>query len=199
MTPNLLTVTRNRITLYCLLLTILVWLYYLLPETAIPPHDLSAHIMMEFAAAILAVVGGVLAMVRFYTKNNNTYLFIGIGLLGAGLLDIYYVTTLLRETQGLFNSPTHAMFAWTWNLSRTFLAVLLLISWLQWYREKKTRGINPSHSWLYCSRSHYCYPGTRPTFYSPSRCSPANNLYLRSPRNLFFSHLFPLGFSRLSR
>ncbi|MBP8057627.1 MAG: GAF domain-containing protein [Chloroflexi bacterium] len=118
-------------------MTILVWLYYLLPETAIPPHDLSAHIMMEFAAAILAVVGGVLAMVRFYTKNNNTYLFIGIGLLGAGLLDIYYVTTLLRETQGLFNSPTHAMFAWTWNLSRTFLAVLLLISWLQWYREKK--------------------------------------------------------------
>lgn len=98
---------------------------------------LSGHLLLEFAAALLALFAGTLALVRFYTKKNNTFLFIGTGFLGAGLLDSYHVARLLQvASQDVGVSFT--LNAWNWNVSRTFLAVLLFGSWLLWQREEKS-------------------------------------------------------------
>ncbi|MCH8331052.1 MAG: hypothetical protein IH946_06690, partial [Bacteroidetes bacterium] len=45
---------------------------------------------MEGIATLLALVVGTMALVRFYSKKNNTFLFIGTGFLGTALLDGYH-------------------------------------------------------------------------------------------------------------
>ena len=45
---------------------------------------------METAATLLALLIGLMALVRFYSKKNNTFLFIGAGFLGTALLDGYH-------------------------------------------------------------------------------------------------------------
>ncbi len=53
------------------------------------------HTIMEAIATLLALMVGTLALLRFYSKKNNTFLFIGSGFIGSGLLDGYHtlVTT----------------------------------------------------------------------------------------------------------
>ena len=43
--------------------------------------DLHTH--MEAAATMLALAVGVMALVRFYAKKDNTFLYVGTGFLGA--------------------------------------------------------------------------------------------------------------------
>jgi len=48
------------------------------------------HTLMEVVATALALNVGVLALIRFYTRKNNTFLFLGSGFLGTGFLDFYH-------------------------------------------------------------------------------------------------------------
>ena len=48
------------------------------------------HTIMEVIAALLALIVGLAAIVQFYAKKNNTYLFVGTGFLGTALLDCYH-------------------------------------------------------------------------------------------------------------
>ena len=40
------------------------------------------HTLMELAATMIALTVGVVALIRFYAKKKNTYLFVGIGFFG---------------------------------------------------------------------------------------------------------------------
>lgn len=48
------------------------------------------HTLMEVAATLLALMVGISALVHFYSKKSNTFLFIGTGFLGTALLDGYH-------------------------------------------------------------------------------------------------------------
>jgi len=50
--------------------------------------DIHTHI--EIIAAFLAAVVGLMALVRFYSKKDNKFLFIASGFLGAAFLDGYH-------------------------------------------------------------------------------------------------------------
>jgi anti-anti-sigma regulatory factor len=78
---------------------------------------------------------GVLALVRFYTKKNNTFLFIGCGYLGAALLDGYHTVVTSSFVSPLLPSNLPSLAPWSWMSSRLFLSVLLFLSWLAWRRE----------------------------------------------------------------
>lgn len=125
--------STRRSALYALLFVLLLCGRILLPPEPWQ-GTLSGHILLEFAAALLALFAGTLALVRFYTKKNNTFLFIGTGFVGAGLLDGYHVAFLLQKVQQL-NGSSLVLTNWNWNVSRTFLAILLFGSWLLWQRE----------------------------------------------------------------
>ena len=45
----------------------------------------SLHSVMEASATILALILGVMGLVRYYSKKNNTFLFIGAAFIGTGL------------------------------------------------------------------------------------------------------------------
>jgi PAS domain S-box-containing protein len=94
------------------------------------------HTIMEVGATILAAMVGALALIRFYSKKNSTYLFLGAGFIGTALLDGYHAIVTSSFFHEIYPSPPESLIPWSWNASRTFLAVLMCLSWLAWRRER---------------------------------------------------------------
>lgn len=99
--------------------------------------NVTRHTVGEFAAALLALFIGLLALVRFHTRRTNVFLFIGTGFMGAGLLDFYHALAVNPFLTTMFPSLTFTP-RWVWNASPTFLSILMFGSWLTWRREAET-------------------------------------------------------------
>lgn len=95
------------------------------------------HTNMEVVATLLAMAVGALALVRFYSKKDNTYLFVGIGFVGTALLDGYHAVITSDLMDYIMPSPPESLIPWSWNASRTFLALVMALSWWAWRREQK--------------------------------------------------------------
>ena len=177
---------RERITVHWILFLVLVAGAFLIrgsPWRGSP--DL--HTLMEAIATVLAFIVGGLALVRFYSRKQATFLFIGTGFLGAGLLDLNHA--LLTADYFLVREGAQAenLFAWTWTAERLFLSIFLLVSLLAWRRELEEGEGEVVHEatvygtalvltllnlfffeWVPLSRAHF--PGlwmTRPAEYLP--------------------------------
>jgi hypothetical protein len=48
------------------------------------------HTLLETIGSELALITGSMALVRYYTKKDGTFLILGCGFLGAALLDSYH-------------------------------------------------------------------------------------------------------------
>ena len=95
------------------------------------------HTVMESMACLLAMVVGVLSLVRFYSKKNNTFLFIGTGFVGTAMLDGYHAVVTSTIFASQFPSAPASLIPWSWIASRVFLSVLLFVSWAAWTREAR--------------------------------------------------------------
>lgn len=95
------------------------------------------HTLMELAATMLAMIIGVVAMIRFYSKKQNAYLFVGIGFFGTAFLDGYHAVVTSSFFSQYLPSGLAALIPWSWNASRTFLAVLMVLSVWAWRREQR--------------------------------------------------------------
>ncbi|HZD04863.1 MAG TPA: MASE3 domain-containing protein, partial [Longimicrobiales bacterium] len=90
------------------------------------------HTAVEAVATVLAFVIGALALVRYYSRVQRTFLFIGTGFLGTGILDALHVLVsagILPLREG--TDPANAA-AWSWIASRLYLSLFLLVSLLGW-------------------------------------------------------------------
>jgi len=96
------------------------------------------HTIMEVVATLLAFVVGAMALVRYYTKKNSVILLIGVGFLGTGLLDGYHAIVTSTFFDQIWLSPPESLIPWSWNASRTFLSVLLFVSWWVWKLEQNS-------------------------------------------------------------
>ena len=94
------------------------------------------HTLMELAATLLALFVGLVAIVHYYSKKSNTFLFIGTGFLGTAMLDGYHAIVTSTFFNELFPSPPPSLIPWSWLASRIFLSVLLFFSWLAWRQEE---------------------------------------------------------------
>ena len=88
------------------------------------------HTVMETVATLLALVVGLMALVRFYSKKYNTFLFIGVGFLGTAYLDGYHTIVTSTFFKPYMPSDPPALIPWSWVASRQFLSILLFLSWL---------------------------------------------------------------------
>ena len=95
------------------------------------------HTVMESVATILALVIGAMALVRFYSHKNNTFLFIGTAFLGTALLDGYHAIVTSAYFAPFLPSGIAALIPWSWVASRLFLSVMLWLSWLAWRMEQR--------------------------------------------------------------
>jgi signal transduction histidine kinase len=129
-------VQKKRIASY-IALFIILFLGYLWLREVTWEGSKQLHTVMEVIATLLAFMVGSMALVRFYSKKNNTFLFIGAGFLGTGFLDGYHAIVTSTFFEVFFPSPPPSLIPWSWIASRLFLSVLLWFSWLAWRREEK--------------------------------------------------------------
>ncbi|MEK8015296.1 MAG: ATP-binding protein [Candidatus Parabeggiatoa sp.] len=153
MTKRFKTTAEKRILSYILLFIALFVGYFLLRE-ATWQGSKQLHTLMELMASTLAFIVGAMALVRFYSKKDNTFLFIGTGFLGTGFLDTYHTVVTSTFFDMYFPSAPPSLIPWSWIASRLFLSILLWWSCLAWLREQK-RG----KAWIINERSVYVITG----------------------------------------
>ena len=95
------------------------------------------HTVMESVSTILALIVGAIALVRFYSRKNNTFLFIGTAFLGTALLDGYHAIVTSAYFAPMLPSGVAALIPWSWVASRLFLSVMLWLSTLAWLMEHR--------------------------------------------------------------
>lgn len=89
------------------------------------------HNLMDTVAATTALFTGLVAFVRYYSRKSNLYLFVATGFVATALLDGYHVVvTSELITRDFLPSEISSLAPWSWNASRTFLAILMVLSWL---------------------------------------------------------------------
>ncbi len=95
------------------------------------------HTIMEVIATLLAVIVGAMALVRYYSKENTVFLFVGVGFLGTAFLDGYHAVVTSAYFRPFMPSDLPHLIPWSWVASRQFLAVLMFLSWVAWRREER--------------------------------------------------------------
>jgi hypothetical protein len=99
------------------------------------------HTLMEYAATLIALGIGVISLIHFYAKKNNRFLFIGTAFIGTALLDGFHTVvtdvTFVRRFEVLMPSSPPSLILWSWNASRIFLGLMMLLSYVTWRREEK--------------------------------------------------------------
>ena len=130
------TVARRRRFAYVAMFAVLLFAYLYLRDSTWR-GDIELHTLMETVATVLSLAVGCLALVRFYSKKDNTFLFIGTGFIATAFLDGYHTVISSSHFIESFPSfpPSHT--TWSWFASRIFLSLLLWLSWLFWRREDR--------------------------------------------------------------
>jgi PAS domain S-box-containing protein len=95
------------------------------------------HTVMEALATQLSMGVGILALVRYYSRKDNTFLLIGVAFLGTAFLDGYHAIVTSEMFKPLMPSDLPALIPWSWVASRLFLSVMMFLSWAAWSRERK--------------------------------------------------------------
>ena len=128
--------------LYAVLVLALVAGSLLLRGEGLYRTGYTLHSIMETVATVLAFIIGALALVRYYSRKQATFLLIGCGFLGAALLDLnhaFETTPRILDVKVLMDSRVSAegLFMWTWTSERVFLSLFLFVSLLTWRQEAR--------------------------------------------------------------
>ncbi|MGB7148452.1 MAG: sensor domain-containing diguanylate cyclase [Terriglobales bacterium] len=93
------------------------------------------HTRVETISAILGLVIGVQALIRYYAKKSSTFLFLGTGFLGAAVLDTCHA--LVTSSSVFSNIPASLsdLPPWSGIMSSIFISVLMCASLIAWQRE----------------------------------------------------------------
>jgi len=96
------------------------------------------HTVLEVIATQLALMAGGIALLRYYAKPSSTFLLIGSGFLGAGVLDAYHALITSSFMDGRSPSVLSALTHWSGTASRIFLSLLLCAALWAWRRRPET-------------------------------------------------------------
>lgn len=86
------------------------------------------HSVVESVATVLALVVGVLSLVRFYANGSVIHLWAGAGFIGTGLLDGSHAVLTSTWFAKFASSASDSLIPWSWNASRIFLSGILVLS-----------------------------------------------------------------------
>ncbi len=98
------------------------------------------HVIWEFISTTMALIVASLSLVRYYSKKQPTFLFIGTGFLGTGLLNGYHAVMTSTLIGGVTTGVQAADgAAWTWTAARLFLSLFLFGSVFLWSYEDDSK------------------------------------------------------------
>lgn len=130
------TTARRRVSSYWIL-GVGLTVSYAVVRGSVWQGSAELHTLMEALATMLALVVGGMALVRFYSRKDGTFLIIGTGFLGTGLLDGYHTVATSSYFKDYLPSNLPSLIPWSWIASRLFLSLLLYLSWVAWRRERR--------------------------------------------------------------
>jgi len=96
---------------------------------------------MEAVATLLAALVGAMALVRYYSRPESLFLFIGAGFLGTAFLDGFHAIVTSAYFKPLMPSDLPSLLPWSWVASRQFLSILMVLSWIAWMREDRLGAV----------------------------------------------------------
>jgi PAS domain S-box-containing protein len=135
---------REHAILYAALFAILTLGSLFLRGNVVYESGYTAHSVMESIATVLAFIVGALALVRYYSRKQITFLLIGCGFLGAALLDLNHAlrtgAAYLDALVQYRDANPESVFLWSWTAERTFLSLFLFGSLLAWRQEVREAG-----------------------------------------------------------
>lgn len=134
-------IAAQRVRSYWLLGAGLMVLYVALRGTGWQGNS-PLHTLMEGAATILALVVGAMALVRYATKKNSAFLFVGTGFFGTAMLDGYHAVVTSTYFAQYLPSELSSLIPWSWVASRLFLSTMLCLSWFAWLREEQDGDVD---------------------------------------------------------
>mgnify|MGYP003644123833 FL=1 len=85
------------------------------------------HTGMEAIATLLALIIGTMALVRFYSRKDLVFLFVGVGFLGTASLDFFHALITSAYFEELTPSDLSSLAPWSWVASRLFLSIFMLL------------------------------------------------------------------------
>jgi len=129
-------IVRRRVVLYFFVFIALI-LFYLWKMDSSWVGNKQVHTLMELTATLLALFVGILALIRYYTKRETLFLFIGAAFLGTAFLDGYHTIVTSKFFDQLFPSSPESLIPWSWNASRYFLSINMFVSWFFWKAKEK--------------------------------------------------------------
>lgn len=126
--------TRSRAVTYAVFCVVLVVGFLAVRDSTWQSGPMF-HTLLESLATLLALIVGVLALIRFYSRKTNTFLFIGSAFLGTAFLDGYHTIVTSVPVASMLPSTLPSLIPWSWVASRMLLSFLLFASWVAWRRE----------------------------------------------------------------
>lgn len=128
--------TRRRARSYCLAgILLVVFSLLILDKPWLGSAEL--HTVMEALAVFTGVIVGSMALACFYSKNDNTFLILGVGFIGAALLDAFHAAVTSDWIRDYLTSTLASLIPWSWSASRLFLSTSFLFCYLAWWRERR--------------------------------------------------------------
>ncbi|MEN8171864.1 MAG: PAS domain S-box protein [Chloroflexota bacterium] len=118
---------KRKETVFALLGLFLI-IFFFASRTFHQQGTLGFHSAIEVASMMISFFIGATTLLRFYSKKNNTFLFIGSGFLGNFLLEFYHLLVTSRLFIVEFPALPTTISAWSWIAARLYLAVFLWFS-----------------------------------------------------------------------
>lgn len=106
--------------------------------------DSSLHTLMELAATLLAFFVGAMALIRFFSRRDELFLYIGAGFLGTAMLDGFHAVVTSVYFQPYMPSDNPHLVPWSWIASRLFLSSMMFVSWLLWFMHRNQTNFKPN-------------------------------------------------------
>ncbi|VAW61696.1 Signal transduction histidine kinase [hydrothermal vent metagenome] len=97
------------------------------------------HTLTELLATVLALFVGLLALIRFYSRGGSSYLVLGAGFIGVGMLDGYHAVVSSIWFKAYLPSDLPSLIPWSWLASRIFLSAILLSLYFIIKRESENK------------------------------------------------------------
>ena len=97
------------------------------------------HTLLATIATVLAVIGGALALVRYYSRRRVGHLVLGTGFLGTAALEGYHTAATAAYLSPSPGEGAANLTAWTWAASGVFLGLSVCAAWLVWYLDVRAR------------------------------------------------------------
>jgi PAS domain S-box-containing protein len=99
------------------------------------------HTTMEVIATTLAFIISALSLVRYYSRKQSTFLFIGTGFLGTALLELNHAIVTSPFYAAREGVQPQDLSAWSWTSARLYLSLYLFVSLLAWWRETREQEV----------------------------------------------------------